>query len=643
MRRNWTSQIVTVLFLGPALAVYGYFANWLNFTQDDSYITYRYVANYLNGDGLVFNIGERVEGITNHGWAILQILVGVLGGDYILFSRVLGLLCGAGTIIMALVIARLLFKKDDFAFLGIATLLVGCNMSLAYWAPAGLETACFALIANLVVYLFLIRSRWLVLAMMWAVWIRPEGALLCGLLLITEAIVERRIPLYALRHGVLAFILSLPFVMFKLFYYGSIVPNPFHAKTSAHFDQLIQGAEYAGKFFAEYGFYGLGFVLCAVFFEKLSPRARSLVIISTLYVAYIVIVGGDVLQVHRFFLPLMGPSAIVLALGLWAAFSWASAPTRMLVAVIAIVPAIYLTVALPRKNVETYNTLEKVFTRKMDFMASRLLESDSRNFSLAVSTIGMIGYRLVGHTVIDVVGLTDSTIARYSEDPIPGMTSTWKERKHNTKYILSRAPDYIMFSTGMKPSAPAERALHLYPQFLNCYRSVGWYFNPEGRPQGVVSQVLKRVRPIEGDIVPTYPVEYVEHYKKGLDFFVQLKDREAIREYDIALAASPQPYFVYLLYQKAFSYFRLGELAPAKEILEPLVARDSLVFEAHRDLYLLARVDGNEEKAKTHERWLKELVPWYWDRIKSTADKAVGDRDAARKAGQIAPAEEQSP
>ncbi|MEK7775237.1 MAG: hypothetical protein AAB305_05075 [Candidatus Zixiibacteriota bacterium] len=644
MKRKLSPYILPFVFLVPALAVYGYFANLLNFTQDDSYITYRYVANYLNGDGLVFNIGERVEGITNHGWAILQILIGVLGGDYILFSRILGLLCGAGAIVMAFGIARLLFAKDDFAFIGLSTLLIGCNMSLAYWAPAGLETACFAFIANLAIYLYLIRSRWLVLAMMWSVWIRPEGALLCGLLLVTEAIVERRIPWYSIRHSILAFILSLPFVVFKLAYYGSLVPNPFHAKTSVHIDdQIIQGAEYAGKFFSQYGFYGLGFVLCALFFRKLEIKARSVVIISALYVCYIVVVGGDVLQVHRFFLPLMGASAIVFALGLWAAFSWVTSRTRLLVVVIAIIPAIWMTVTLPRQNVEAYNNLEKAFTRKMDFMASRLLETDSRSFSLAVSTIGIIGYRLVGHTIIDMVGLTDSTIARSSEEPIPGMTSTWKERKHNTKYILSRAPDYIMFSTGMKPSAPAERALHLYSQFLNSYRSVGWYYNPEGRSVGVVSQAFKRVRPIEGDIIPTYPIEYVEHYKLGLDQFVRGQDKEAIKEYNMALAASPEPYFVYLLYQKAFSFFRMYQVDSARPMLERLVARDSLVFEAHRDLYLFARLDGNEAKAKIHERWLKELVPWYWERIKATTEKAVADQEQARKARDKAAAQGQKP
>ena len=63
-----------LLPLVPALAVYAFLCHQLNFTQDDAYISYRYVANFLNGDGLVYNIGERVEGYTNFGWVIYLIM-----------------------------------------------------------------------------------------------------------------------------------------------------------------------------------------------------------------------------------------------------------------------------------------------------------------------------------------------------------------------------------------------------------------------------------------------------------------------------------------------------------------------------------------------------------------------------------------
>jgi tetratricopeptide (TPR) repeat protein len=106
--------------------------------------------------------------------------------------------------------------------------------------------------------------------------------------------------------------------------------------------------------------------------------------------------------------------------------------------------------------------------------AERLRQSFGTDFTLAMSTIGAISY-LTEAKVIDMLGLTDSYIAKHPET-IPGILSTWKEKKFNTQYLLSRDPDVIMFSTGIKPSAPAERALFLSSKFRkNYYR----YYFPE--------------------------------------------------------------------------------------------------------------------------------------------------------------------
>ena len=45
------------------------------FIQDDAYISFRYVQNFVDGNGLVFNIGERVEGYTNLLWVLILSLV----------------------------------------------------------------------------------------------------------------------------------------------------------------------------------------------------------------------------------------------------------------------------------------------------------------------------------------------------------------------------------------------------------------------------------------------------------------------------------------------------------------------------------------------------------------------------------------
>ncbi len=621
----------------PALIAFAIICNILWFIQDDAYISYRYVANFLNGNGLVFNIGEHVEGITNHGWTIFMIFLGSIGLPYIVLSQIIGALCGAGTIVVAYLTGLRLFGEKAYAYAALAACLVGFNLSLGYWSVAGLETGTFALAASLCLYWYLAGSRWLVAGFFWAVWLRPEGALVTGLIIIIDAIVRRRIPYVVMAHAALAFVLSLPFVIFKIGYYGSVLPNPLHAKTSwspsdpfnftSLLSQLQNGLEYSGIFFKDYAFFGIGFALPLLFYKKMTRPFWVVYLFVLFYTIYITLMGGDVLKVHRFFLPVFGASALLIAGSLWLIFNHTKLKTQTMIIVLALLPLLPLTLYMPYDFVTFYNTNEKQFTAKMKFQAEQLLKTDPNNFSVALPTIGIFGFTLVGHTIIDMLGLTDSTIAKYSEDPIPGMVTTWKEQKHNSKYLLTRGPDYIVFSTGIKPSAPAERALLLYPQFIESYRTRGWYYNPDStiyRP--VVLQTFKKIRPLAPPFVPTYPVAYVENYKVGLDYYMRGKWNEAIGYFNKGIAVSPKPYFPYLLYQKGFCLMSKGEHDSAMAIYNEIIATDSTVWEAHRDMYVYCRLLGLEHQAAIHQRWLEETVPWYWPRIKSTAEAELGQQ-----------------
>ncbi len=620
--KNNDSIYTHALWLIPALVIYGLLAYHLRFIQDDAYISYRYVANFLGGHGLVYNIGERVEGFTNFGWVIVTAMFGALGLDYISLSRILGLLCGAGVIVMTYLIGREVTGEKDNLPAVLAAYLVAANMSLAYWSPAGLETAAFALAATVSLYWFLRRSRWLVFGLVMAVWLRPEGALVAFLLLVLEAVERRGLPKFSLGCGVIAFILSLPYVVFKVMYYGSILPNPFYAKTGWDIEQLRSGLEYAGRYFAHYGFYGAGLVIPLVFFKRLSVAARAVWLFVVLYIAYIALVGGDVLKVHRFFLPLFAGGAVMTALSVRLVVAKLAHKTRVMVLVIAAVPLLALTYVLPKSFVETYNRREKAFTGTMGDLADQMKASDSTDFSIAVTTIGRLGYGLLGHDVIDMLGLTDSTIARHPEAPIPGMATTWKERAHNSKYLLERAPDYIIFSTGYKPSAPAEKTLMLYRQFLDDYRAVAWVLRmSEDDHNGTLNPAFHRVRPITGELKPVMPLEFVDEYKIGLEDMTAGRWVEAQKHFDRALSVSKPPYYPYLVYSKAFTHMMRQQHDIAEPIFNHLIATDSTIFEAHQYLWLYALMEGNTAKAEIHARWIKKLVPWYYDRARGIVER----------------------
>ncbi|MCK4632222.1 MAG: tetratricopeptide repeat protein [candidate division Zixibacteria bacterium] len=613
----------TALFVSPALAIYSFLAIKLNVIQDDAYISYRYVANFLNGDGLVFNIGEQIEGFTNFAWVIYMIALGGIGGDYVFLSRVTGFLFGGGLIVMTFLLARLVLSERDKWFAVLSSLLVGLNMSIAYWSPAGLETAAFAFCTMLCLYFYLRRSWLLVAAMAITVWLRPEGALVTGLLIAVEWLSEWKIPRFTLRCAAIALLTSLPYVGFKLLYYGSILPNSFYAKTGFDLDKLKSGVEYAWLYFKQFGWLGIPYIVAFVYYKRLSKSARAILLLAVLYIAYIVLVGGDFLKVLRFFIPIFGMAAVILVLAARMLLQNLVERTRLLVIFMVSLPLLFFSWNLPVDDVNHFAFYEHFFLRKMKFMAESMKKTDSTNFSVAVPTIGIFGYELIGHKIIDMVGLTDSTIARHSEPPIPGMKTTWKEDKHNSKYLLESAPDYILFSTGKKPSAPAERALLLYPQFMNSYRAVGWFYRArESQTTGVMNPAFKRMREITGEIVPSYPVGYVENYKRGLDAYVQQDHRKAIGFFDRALALSPDPPYVYLVYQKAFCLMAIGKVPQALPILDQLLQRDSLLFEAHRDLYFYSLLGGDSAKAATHAGWVEKLTPWYWPKVK---------RDVARR------------
>src|SRR5437667_6244739 len=69
-------------------------ARHFEFIQDDSFITFRYVRHLISGNGLVWNLGERVEGYTTFLWTALLALAGKLGLVLIPAAQKLGILFG---------------------------------------------------------------------------------------------------------------------------------------------------------------------------------------------------------------------------------------------------------------------------------------------------------------------------------------------------------------------------------------------------------------------------------------------------------------------------------------------------------------------------------------------------------------------
>mgnify|MGYP001358583292 CR=1 FL=1 len=173
---------------------------------------------------------------------------------------------------------------------------------------------------------------------------------------------------------------------------------------------------------------------------------------------------------------------------------------------------------------------------------------------VAAGAIGIPRYFAAAH-VIDLIGLTDSTIAHHPQH-IPGLKSPAILRKHNTQYVLDRRPDMIFFITGVKPQTAAEKALFLSRRFRQ-----GYYLSHfrEGlkafarRPDYDFGQ--------PDDIFPN--TAFVEYYIAGLNALSRDDSTAVVDNFTRCIETGPRD-FSYPHLQLGAFYFDNREPARAK-------------------------------------------------------------------------------
>ncbi|HEU5011047.1 MAG TPA: hypothetical protein VFT66_00795, partial [Roseiflexaceae bacterium] len=118
---------------------------WPSWMTDDAIISFRYAENLVAGNGLVYNVGERVEGYTNFLWTMLAALLLWLGGDPVWWAYVSGVVLALAILLLTYWLARWLLSP---AWALVAALFVATSQSLLIYTArgAGLETGLFTLL-----------------------------------------------------------------------------------------------------------------------------------------------------------------------------------------------------------------------------------------------------------------------------------------------------------------------------------------------------------------------------------------------------------------------------------------------------------------------------------------------------------------
>jgi tetratricopeptide (TPR) repeat protein len=606
---NWNYVIIAL-----AIAVFIFSCFQLDITQDDAYISFRYAANYLSGHGLVYNYGERVEGYTNFLWVMLLALFkGVFGVSYFTFSRIAGVISGAMIFYLLYLLLQHHFKKVPLIVHISLMAVMLCNLSLPYWSIASLETAAFACMVLAAVVAEYRRSELTPALLIIATLLRPEGVVVFGVVLINRIIVERRPPW---RYILMYIIPLLPFAVFKLAYYGSLFPNPYYAKSGVGLEYIQSGLEYLWYFTRTVGVYGIVFIVPLLAMKKLWRKYSLLYLYVLLYLAYIVWVGGDVLKVYRFFVPVVPVLYFLFVVSLVEMISLIGVNRqRINIAIFLCTVAFSFTsYLLSQEHIWANQKTELILLDKMNFVSTMLKKHMGNDFSLATSTIGMAGYQLLGHRVIDMLGLTDSYIARNPEQ-VEGMIPSWKERRFNSRYLLEQQPDFILFSTDYKPSAPAERALMLHSEFRRTYSTVGFM-----RDKSCVV-AWQRKRPINMSRDVVHPdIEFVNSLSDGFYFLLRDRYNEAL-PYFLESQRRLGEDFTMLSHLSGECYLRMNRVDSALIYFQKALQLDTLCWEARIELVEIASKTGDAPASIKYVGDLKRLFPWIFDK----SNHRIGD------------------
>lgn len=441
------------------------------FFHDDAFISLRYCRSWIEGQGLVWNAGERVEGYTNFLHICLIRLGWLFGLDLPTSARLTGLLAFGALIIL---FARNLSTRLKTDWWGpsvfIPVSLTAAIPSLPLWSWSGLETMLFT---SLVFAGVSTLSRQTTeqtpsaksavaagVLLGLATLARPDGIAilggsLAGLGLLIPGWPQKIRTALWLVFAYLAVIV--PHLLWRHSYYGEWVPNTYYAKASGLPLYLLKsGVLYVVKSVGQ----NAPFILVAIFFfaafrALLGREEKFLLLVSGLFTAYLVLVGGDHMPGGRMLapaFPILGMSAALF----WSKLRVQDANRARAFGYLAAGCALVAVALSPPRHMDP--------AAQVGSAVGRYIEANWPAGSLVcLATAGSTPYYAPNLYFIDSLGLNDKTIAHRKVSELHTSRQHWPgHMKGDGRYVLSRRPDFIVIG-------PAEGTSVESPWFLTDY------------------------------------------------------------------------------------------------------------------------------------------------------------------------------
>jgi len=604
-------QIIYILLILAALAIFVANVIQLYCITDDAYISYRYLDNWLAGYGLVFNPGERVEGYTNLLWILLIAPWRAMGLSPETISLVLGLF-SAGLLFAGVYVLATRLAQHTVA--GITAVILAATFPpLAHYVGTGLETIFFAALVVAAFARISVNGKpdnWVALILGAAVLTRPEGMMVGLVVYGVYGLQSRSARSDQQVWGSALLFLLFPILLtcWRLWYYGELLPNTFFAKATGTGLELVgNGLAYITRFaVGQFGWLllvpGL-LVFVPPILKKLPDKTLvcALGIVLLVHCTYVVKVGGDYLPMARFILHVLPLLVALAALGLW----YASGKRAKIMLAFATVIAIAQNMAFYQGTGPDYRSLEEVRSLNAEWksLAIWLKSNYPPDTVIAVNAAGAVPY-LTGFKTIDMLGLNDRHIARakssfrVTSGPVPG------HFKYDGEYVCGLRPDIVIMSSGrsLPASSPREAglvaALNSFDSDRDFLKHCASLYQPNVSMLGNgLYRVIftKRQAATASDAVSARNGNTDTAFSRGLDFLSQARLSEARESFMESLRSNPDNPDAYT--NIGYTYFDEGRLKEAISTFEETLRRFPTHSPALYGLALSTQNSGDTQRA----------------------------------------------
>ena len=470
LQTDGTRLLQTVVWIALGLAVvYGLWQAIAEcWVTDDAFISFRYAWRLTEGQGLIYNIGERVEGYTNFLWTIITAGGMALGFEPIRFTQVISILSYLSTAGVLVALSRRIWRGQQVGrmFIPVAAMAILIQHDYHVWATSGMETAFVALLITLGFYLLVtgLSSRSILFAgviLVAGALTRPDAMSFYAVGAVFVLLARRSRWKSLLAYLLPLVVIYLPYWLWRYDYYGYPFPNTYYAK-SAYDSYWSQGLFYIWLYFKTY-YALLSSVLAASALFVLAARqwlsekglARIDLRIGLLgslmagaYLLYVARVGGD-FMFARFLIPV---TPLLLILIETALARWLNSP-RIALTVALVFLALMIVrwnqFSAPEQFIEgiveekTFYPPEEIEEARHDGLILR------KYFSDIDAPVGIMGARavLAYYAQFPVAiecsaGLTDEHIAHQD---LPERGRPGHEKQADYDYLRERGVRFMFF------------------------------------------------------------------------------------------------------------------------------------------------------------------------------------------------------